>query len=61
MRSLLTTCELFESAMKAMYNFASKRPSFPDYVEKLEGDTLFDRLCRITGTVKILAHFPATT
>ena len=47
-RSLLTTCELFESAMKAMYDFASKRPSFPDYAEKLDGDTLFDRSCRIT-------------
>lgn len=48
MRSLLTTCELFESAMKAMDDFASKRPSFPDYAEKLGGDTLFDRSCRIT-------------
>lgn len=47
-RSLLTTCELFESAMKTMYDFANKRPSFPDYAEKLDGDTLFDRSCRIT-------------
>lgn len=47
-RSLLTTCKLFESAMKAMHDFASKRPSFPDYAEKLGGDTLFDRSCRIT-------------
>ena len=47
-RSLLTTCELSESAMKAMYDFASKRPSFPDYAEKLDGDALFDRSCRIT-------------
>lgn len=31
-----------------MYDFASKRPSFPDYVEKLDGDMLFDRSCRIT-------------
>ena len=48
-RSLLTTCELFESAMKAMYGFASKRLSFPDYVEKLDGDALSDRSCRITA------------
>ena len=47
-RSLLTTRELFESAMKAIYDFASKRPSFPDYAEKLDGDALFDRSCRIT-------------
>lgn len=62
---MLTTCELFESAMKAMYDFASKRPSFPDCTEKLDGDTLFDRLCRITverGHEPIeLAPFAKTT
>lgn len=47
-RSLLTTCELFETTMKAMYGFANKRPSFPVYMEKLDGDTLFDRSCRIS-------------
>ena len=31
-----------------MYGFASKWLSFPDYVEKLDGDTLFDRLCIIS-------------
>lgn len=36
-RSLLTTCELSETPMKAMYDFANARQSFPDYTEKLDG------------------------